>query len=241
MGRKKGDKRITAMEKWLHAKGKISLTDIAAEIGVTLSTVSQWKKEDKWEETLKQRRSKRKKGGQPNNINAVGHGAPEGNTNAVTHGAYVSVDFDKLPETVKAEIAENMEERTIDKLLSELKSLYAQEAHLRELVEKYRTEAGNGFMNVERRVKYPPKNEGEDSPTMEIEESSFARQVKVTDILIKVHGRIAKVLDLIKSAEMEERKLALEEKRYELSRQKALGVFDVEPGIEDIDAEIIED
>ena len=40
---------------------------------------------------------KRKRGGQPGNRNAVGHGAPWGNTNAYKHGVYERL---KLPPTV---------------------------------------------------------------------------------------------------------------------------------------------
>jgi uncharacterized protein YjcR len=35
-------------------------------------------------------RANRKRGGQPGNTNAVGHGAPYGNLNAVKHGIYSS-------------------------------------------------------------------------------------------------------------------------------------------------------
>jgi uncharacterized protein YjcR len=41
---------------------------------------------------------KRRRGGQPGNKNAVGHGAPRGNKNAFKHGAYERLTIDTMTD-----------------------------------------------------------------------------------------------------------------------------------------------
>ena len=53
--------------------------------------------------------------------------------------------------------------------------------------------------------------------------------------LNKVHGRIIKLLDSIKSYELEQRRIEIEEKRYTLLKQKLSGVYDVDPETGEID------
>lgn len=68
--------------------------DIAAKYGVTLNTVKSWKVRYGWNKKGVHTKSekvctqKRKRGGQPGNKNAVGHGAPKGNQNATKHGLF---------------------------------------------------------------------------------------------------------------------------------------------------------
>lgn len=68
--------------------------DIAAKYGVTLNTVKSWKVRYGWNKKGVHTKSekvctqKRKRGGQPGNKNAVGHGAPRGNQNATKHGLF---------------------------------------------------------------------------------------------------------------------------------------------------------
>lgn len=68
--------------------------DIAVKYGVTLNTVKSWKVRYGWNKKGVHTKSekvctqKRKRGGQPGNKNAVGHGAPKGNQNATKHGLF---------------------------------------------------------------------------------------------------------------------------------------------------------
>lgn len=68
--------------------------DIAAKYGVTLNTVKSWKVRYGWNKKGVHTKSekvctqKKKRGGQPGNKNAVGHGAPRGNQNATKHGLF---------------------------------------------------------------------------------------------------------------------------------------------------------
>ena len=82
MPRARSPKRDEAYQLWLASEGKKKLKDIAAELGVSETQVRKWKNQVKGNVT------KRKRGGQPGNKNAVGHGAPKGNQNAVKHGLF---------------------------------------------------------------------------------------------------------------------------------------------------------
>lgn len=68
--------------------------DIAAKYGVTLNTVKSWKVRYGWNKKGVHTKSekvctqKKKRGGQPGNKNAIGHGAPKGNQNATKHGLF---------------------------------------------------------------------------------------------------------------------------------------------------------
>ena len=43
----------------------------------------------------------------------------------------------------------------------------------------------------------------------------------------KTHGRILKLLDTIKSYQLENRRISLDEKRYVLMKQKVTGAYDI--------------
>ncbi|WP_346206806.1 phage terminase small subunit [Caldifermentibacillus hisashii] len=66
--------------------------DIAEKYGVTINTVKSWKTRYKWSRDGVRTKQKsvhtKKRGGQPGNKNAKGHGPPRNNQNAVTHGLF---------------------------------------------------------------------------------------------------------------------------------------------------------
>ena len=83
------DKRIE-QAKEMYLRGQ-KLVEIANQLNLPEGTVRRWKCTHKWDSERsdkKGERSKRKKGGQPNNKNAVGHsgGAPNQNKNAEQYG-----------------------------------------------------------------------------------------------------------------------------------------------------------
>ena len=92
MPRARSPKRDEAYQLWLASDGKKKLKDIAAELGVSETQIRKWKNQDKWNgnvtNQVKGNVTKRKRGGQPGNKNAVGHGAPNGNQNATKHGLF---------------------------------------------------------------------------------------------------------------------------------------------------------
>lgn len=67
--------------------------EIAEKYGVTINTVKSWKTRYKWSRDgvhtkVESVHTKKKRGGQPGNKNAKGHGPPKNNQNAVTHGLF---------------------------------------------------------------------------------------------------------------------------------------------------------
>lgn len=74
-----------------------------------------------------------------------------------------------------------------------------------------------------------------------IKSSAFERAMKLEAELNKIHGRIIKLLDSIKSYELEQRRISLEEKRYALMKQKISGEYDVDPETGEINDTYTED
>lgn len=70
-----------------------------------------------------------------------------------------------------------------------------------------------------------------------IQASAFDRAMKLEAELNKIHGRIIKLLDSIKGYEMESRRLRLEERKYNLAKQKLSGAYDIDPDTGEINDE----
>jgi uncharacterized protein YjcR len=88
-------------------KQGMKLVDIASQLNLPEGTVRRWKSTHKWDSERSDKKSERSyknKGGQPNNKNAVGHGAPEENKNSEKHGF-----FSKWLPAETAEIMQSIE------------------------------------------------------------------------------------------------------------------------------------
>jgi hypothetical protein len=67
--------------------------------------------------------------------------------------------------------------------------------------------------------------------------SLFDRVMTLEAELNKVHGRIIKLLDSIKGYELECRRVRLEERKYNLAKQRLAGAFDIDPDTGEINDE----
>ena len=244
MARPRNPNRDLAMKSYIESGGTISTKELATAAGVPESRIRKWKSEDKWNDAL----GKKKRGGQRGNKNAIGHGAPSRNTNAVTHGAYKTVYFDELsPE--EQELICSLTLDTQENMLRELQTLVAKENDLKKRIRKLEeTDPAALFVDkvVEMLVPKAPK-EGEETPEEPNQErlktamqtiikaSPFDRAMKLEAELNKVHGRIIKLLDSIKSYELDSRRIELEEKKYRLAKQKLTGEFEIDPDTGEID------
>lgn len=268
MGRKRNPERDQSLKRYLDSGGEITLDELAEAAGVPKARISKWKSEDKWEEQLKNK--PRKKGGQRGNNNAGGRTpAKDGNKNAVTHGAYAQAGFDDIsPE--QAEEIRNMtqgEGQSAQRMLEELQALLVRRAYLEKLLEKYTNpEAEDVFYTdkivhmvvpksleeqiqeqdagIDIGVAQDPEGGKEKMKTAMksiIKASSFDRAMKVEAELNRLHGRIIKQIDSMKSFEMEERRLRLEERKYNLAKQKLTGEFNIDDETEEIIDEIIDE
>lgn len=249
MARKRNPNRDEAKKKWLASFGTITTKQLAAEAGVSESRVRKWKSEDNWKEALAKQR--RKRGGQPGNKNAVGGGAPYGNKNAETHGAYSSIHLADLAPEERAYI-ESITLNTSENLLRELQLLIAKEDDLKKRIRVLENEAADTLhidkvveMLVPRKADNDDENnaltrEQQDSAlkiAMQtvIKASPFDRAMKLESERTKIHGRIIKLLDSIKSYELDSRRLELEERKYRLAKQKISGEFEIDPDTGEID------
>lgn len=98
MARAPDPKAAQAKEMFLAGK---KLIEISAALDVPEGTVRSWKNRYGWANATLQKPKRnvaRKRGGQPGNKNAVGHGGtgPPGNKNAVTTGEFEALLFDCL-------------------------------------------------------------------------------------------------------------------------------------------------
>ena len=73
-----------------------------------------------------------------------------------------------------------------------------------------------------------------------IKSSAFDRAMKIEAELNRLHGRIIKQIDSMKSYEMENRRLKLEERKYNLAKQKLTGQFEIDDETGEIIDEIID-
>ena len=102
--------REKAYEIYKEHEGNIENRRIAEILQISEKTVGGWKCKDAWDKKLngvfqtEERSTPKRKGGQPGNKNAAGHGGtgPPGNKNAVTHGAYETIYLQALPEEERA-------------------------------------------------------------------------------------------------------------------------------------------
>lgn len=123
MARPRSPNRDKAKLLWLESGKKRLLKDIAEELQVSEEQIRKWKNQDKWDKvTLPNSNSNvtNHKGAQPDNKNAVGHGAPKQNSNAVKHGLFRKW----LPEEAFS-IIQEMPKAPLDVLWDQIQIAYA--------------------------------------------------------------------------------------------------------------------
>lgn len=243
MARKRNPARDKAKSEWLKSGGKIPTKQLAATYEVSEVQIRKWKSADKWQIEL----NCKKRGGQKDNKNAVGHGAPKGNKNAETHGAYSTVHLDSLPPAERAYI-EAMSLDAQDNMLRELQLLLAKERDLMRRIKEYE-QADPNALYVDKVVEvYMPKackDKNEDSSETDLKQnaktvikaSPFDRIMKLESEYNKIHGRIIKLIDSIRAYEVDNKRLSLDERKHELSKQRLTGEYNVDPDTGEISDE----
>lgn len=248
MARERRPERDLAFELFRKSKGRLEVKEIAKKLNVKAATVSQWKYRDKWEEKLKEKR----RGGQFGNKNAEGAGAPKGNKNAETHGGYSSIDLNNLPEEDQAYIS-NLSLDTETNFKNELQILLAKEKDIRRRLEALDYEPEDKlYLSRESEMQAVPKPEQLEGlepeerverisklqPTLKTitRDSKFERQQKLLVAFDRIHGRIIKLLDSIKTYQLDCKRIELDQQRYELSKEKVKGAFefDLEDELEEL-------
>lgn len=237
---KRSEKRDSAKAEYIARKStgeKISLKQLAEDLGVSYQSVRKWKSEDEWDAEA----PKRKKGGQPGNQNsrgkknAKGHegGPPKGNKNAEKDGAYSAVFFDMLSDAEK-ELAEKTPTGSREALENELQILKVREHHiLTKLAEYEKADQETLYVNslMDMRVPSGKGKNRKDGATqtmgMYSKDSAFARSLKLQEALYKVQGRIATIVNSLRAIEETASRLELERKRLEIMEMRATGAVEV--------------
>ena len=122
----------------LYAKG-LKLIEIAGTLGVPEGTVRSWKNRYDWDNATlhkKKRNVAKKKGGQPGNKNAEGHGGtgPPGNKNAIKTGEFEALFFDCL-EPDEQQLIQKVQPNKEQLLLQEIQLLTVRERRMLKRIE----------------------------------------------------------------------------------------------------------
>ncbi|MBD5456197.1 MAG: terminase [Lachnospiraceae bacterium] len=122
MPRLRNPNRAKAYEIYKEHGGNITNREIAKLLGEDEKVVAVWKSRDKWNVVQQSNESctTNKKGGQPGNKNASGHGAPKKNSNAEKHGLFRKY----LPEETFS-IIQDMPSDPLDVLWDQIQIAYA--------------------------------------------------------------------------------------------------------------------
>ena len=145
MARARDPNRNKAFEIYKKHDGKIDLVEIASQLNISPGTIRGWKSKDSWDiqlnGTLRKNteRSKRRKGGQPGNKNAEGHGGngPPGNKNAVKTGEFEALFFDTL-DVDEQKLIQTVQPDKEQLLLQEIQLLTVRERRMLKRIDQLR-------------------------------------------------------------------------------------------------------
>ena len=212
----------------------MKLVEIASQLNLPEGTVRSWKNRYKWDcNVAKEKRNvaKRKKGGQPGNLNATG---PPENKNAVKTGEFETLFFDclepdeqKLIQTVQPDKEQlllqeiqllTVRERRMLKRIESLK-LLEQASNLEEVQEDELEKAPPG-MSV---TKYKSGME-KGKPTLLREYEGVLGQIQsIEDALTRVQARRQRAIEALHKFGYDDAHLELETMKFELELLKQDG------------------
>lgn len=223
MPRPRDPNRDQAFEIYRKSGGNIDLVEIASQLNLSPGTIRGWKSKDDWENRLNgtlqknTERSKRKKGGQPGNKNAVGHGGtgPPGNKNAVTTGEFETLLFDCLdPEERRLVQAVPADKEKL--LLQEIQLLTVRELRMLKRIENLKQAE---FTTVKKKVGIE-----KDKKTNLNEDHATLGQIQhIEDALTRVQARKQAAIDSLHRFGIDDAKLEIELMKVELATLKLGG------------------
>lgn len=230
MAIKKNPAREAALKEFVKSRGKITMNALSEKVGASVSQLGRWKKLDDWEGALK-----KKRGAPKGNKNAAGAGAPANNRNAEKHGAYRSVSVADL-DSEQRERVEVFSSMTAEQQLNEkLKDYLAKEEDLEQLVKAYRPVIQDGqvfdFMVDDKKV---VSENGDKEFVVTTKVTHFQRWIELNKALIENRKNINKILFTLLAHQREKERLGLDERKYELEKQKAVGEFEM-PGLSGVE------
>lgn len=228
MARAPDPKAAQAKEMFLAGK---KLIEISAALDVPEGTVRSWKNRYGWANATLQKPKRnvaRKRGGQPGNKNAVGHGGtgPPGNKNAVTTGEFETLLFDCL-EPEERRLADAVPADKEQLLLQEIRLLTVREYRmLRRIEDLKRAEEhfDNGEPAAGMTVVCRKTGIEKDHETDLKEFRGKLGQIQaVEDALTRVQGRKQRAIEALHKFGFDDARLEIELAKVELASLKIGG------------------
>lgn len=208
------------------------LIEIAEALGVPEGTVRSWKNRYEWGNATLRKKKKRnvakRRGGQPGNKNAVGHGGtgPPGNKNAVTTGEFETLLFDCL-EPEEHRLADAVPADKEQLLLQEIRLLTVREYRMLRRIEDLRGaneyyddgELASGMTMVSRKTGIEKDHETD----LKEFRGKLGQIQAVEDALTRVQGRKQRAIEALHKFGFDDVRLELELAKLELAALKIGG------------------
>lgn len=218
---------------WLESGKKRMLKDIAEELQVSEEQVRKWKNQDKWDKvTLPNANSNvtNRKGGQPGNKNAEGHGPPQQNKNAVKTGEFETLFFD----TMDPEEKEILGMVQLDKgqlLLQEIQLLTIRERRMLKRINNLRQvedvpvrkEKDGSVISGMTVVEYAVGIEKGKKTDLKKYQGILGQIQSIEDALTRVQARRQRAIEALHKFGYDDAKLELDAMKLELELQKLDG------------------
>lgn len=227
------DQRVE-QAKTLYDKG-LKLIDIASQLGIPEGTVRSWKNRYNWDcNVAKEKRNvAKRKGGQPGNKNAEGHGGtgPPRNKNAVKTGEFETLFFDTLNSEEK-QLAALVQPDKEQLLLQEIKLLTVREHRMLKRIESLRRleeqkpAAGSDEESIPPGMSVTEYSSGieKGKPTELRKYEGILDQIQaIEDALTRVQARKQKAIETLHKFGYDDARLELETMRFEFELLKQDG------------------
>lgn len=233
MARAPDPKAEQAREMYLAGK---KLIDIADALGVPEGTVRSWKNRYGWANATLQKPKRnvaKKRGGQPGNKNAVGHGGtgPPGNKNAVTTGEFETLLFDCLNPAERS-LADAVPADKEQLLLQEIRLLTVREYRMLRRIEDLRKTEGQSEAAGKYEITVPPgmtvtgyKAGVEKGKVTDLGEyKGILGQIQaIEDALTRVQARKQRAIEALHKFGFDDARLEIELAKVELASMKLGG------------------
>ena len=228
MARAPDPKAAQAKEMFLAGK---KLIEISAALDVPEGTVRSWKNRYGWANATLQKPKRnvaRKRGGQPGNKNAVGHGGtgPPGNKNTVTTGEFETLLFDCLdPEERRLADAVPADKEQL--ILQEIRLLTVREHRMLRRIENLRKaevyydngELAAGMTMVSRKSGIEKDHETD----LKEFQGKLGQIQSIEDALTRVQGRKQRAIEALHKFGFDDARLEIELAKVELASLKVGG------------------
>lgn len=228
MPRERSPNRDKAHEIYREHGGKITNREIASILGEDEKVIAVWKSRDKWNVVQQSSESctTKRKGGQPDNKNAVGHGAPKQNKNAVKTGEFETLFFDALDPEEK-HLAEMVQLDKEQLLLQEIQLLTIREHRMLKRINNIRDtiEMSEDGETVEGMTVVSIKSGIEKGRPTELKEyqGKLGQIQAIEDALTRVQARKQNCIDSLHKYGYDDARLEIEAMKLELEMMKQDG------------------